>query len=371
MKKALYALCTLLCLCPFPLGAVPGVKDFLPTESGQYVYYKDATFQREAYVGFLQYDEARYAIRYYAPENTKTGQKEEQIELFLTVDTKKDYILMTGERIVAKEANENTATLNYLHDLFYEFASQRKKVNGANFKGSSAVPFSVQKTENIALFGGEVSLTYDYLIPIFNLRSITNKKGEKQFTAVTMGKLASSSDKAFSSFTGIPPLPPAAIQTAAQTGEQTKTAAPKTKANKTGITDKAFADMEAKCVQIADNFWFWESEALMYSDNLPVDTEALKGKPYGLYRFLARTLLCSTNKTLVNLATQNIKIQNKCLVLSTYAYDLESERYVFDVKIIAAKKNAAPDITGLTLYADYYNINKDYFDKKIQLIIQR
>jgi len=159
--------------------AVSGVKDFLPTESGQYVYYKDATFQREAYVGFLQYDEARYAIRYYAPENTKTGQKEEQIELFLTVDTKKDYILMTGERIVAKEANENTATLNYLHDLFYEFASQRKKVNGANFKGSSAVPFSVQKTENIALFGGEVSLTYDYLIPIFNLRSITNKKGEK------------------------------------------------------------------------------------------------------------------------------------------------------------------------------------------------
>ena len=185
MKKALYALCALLCLCPFPLGAVPGVKDFLPTESGQYVYYKDATFQREAYVGFLQYDEARYAIRYYAPENTKTGQKEEQIELFLTVDTEKDYILMTGERIVAKEANENTATLNYLHDLFYEFASQRKKVNGANFKGSSAVPFSVQKTENIALFGGEVSLTYDYLIPIFNLRSITNKKGEKEIITRT------------------------------------------------------------------------------------------------------------------------------------------------------------------------------------------
>ena len=111
--------------------------------------------------------------------------------------------------------------------------------------------------------------------------------------------------------------------------------------------------MEAKCVQIADNFWFWESEALMYSDSLPVDTEALKGKPYGLYRFLARTLLCSTNKTLVNLATQNIKIQNKCLVLSTYAYDLEFERYVFDVKIIAAKKNVAPDITGSTLYADH------------------
>lgn len=365
MKKALYALCALLCLCPFPLSAVPGVKDFLPTESGQYVYYKDATFQREAYVGFLQYDEARYAIRYYAPENTKTGQKEEQIELFLTVDTEKDYILMTGERIVAKEANENTATLNYLHDLFYEFASQRKKVNGANFKGSSAVPFSVQKTENIALFGGEVSLTYDYLIPLFNLRSITNKNGEKQFTAVTMGKLASSSDNSFSSFTGIPPLPSSAIQTAAQP------TVPKTKANKINTSDKAFSEMEAKCVQIADNFWFWESEALMYSDSLPVDSEALKGKPYGLYRFLARTLLCSTNKTLVNLATQNIKIQNKCLVLSTYAYDLESKRYVFDVKIIAAKKNGAPDITGLTLYADYYNINKDYFDKKIQLIIQR
>ena len=130
--------------------AVPGVKDFLPTESGQYVYYRDSTFPQPAYIGFLQYDEGNYAIRCYAPE-AASGSKE--ITLFFTLDTAKDSVLMTGEKIEQVLQPEDAPTVNYLHDLFYEFAANRKKVTPEKLAEK-------KKYSNIHILGGKFRIIY-------------------------------------------------------------------------------------------------------------------------------------------------------------------------------------------------------------------
>ena len=54
-------------------------------------------------------------------------------------------------------------------------------------------------------FGGKVVVEYDYLIPLFNVKRIA--KGSDMsilFDVVSVGKLASSNDSAFSNFSGFP-----------------------------------------------------------------------------------------------------------------------------------------------------------------------
>ncbi|MBQ2529281.1 MAG: hypothetical protein II547_03395, partial [Treponema sp.] len=51
--------------------AVPGMVQYIPDTSGEYVYYSDKSFKRTSILGFLYYDDGTYAVRYYAPADTK------------------------------------------------------------------------------------------------------------------------------------------------------------------------------------------------------------------------------------------------------------------------------------------------------------
>ena len=53
------------------LFALPGVQQLLPDQSGQFVYYRDSSFDRESYVGIIYFDEATYGLRYFAPATDK------------------------------------------------------------------------------------------------------------------------------------------------------------------------------------------------------------------------------------------------------------------------------------------------------------
>jgi len=47
----------------------------LPDASGEYVYYRDSSFNRESYIGFLYYDDSTYEARYYAPPTESLAEK--------------------------------------------------------------------------------------------------------------------------------------------------------------------------------------------------------------------------------------------------------------------------------------------------------
>ena len=152
-----------LLVCCYFVFAIPGVEpkvDF----PGTFVYYRDYTYEDETYIGFLQYDAGTYALRYFSPQ-AKKGAK--SIELYITCDTTKDIVEMTGEKIVGEITQVDVETLNYLHDLFYELAKRRKSLT-AKFDQT------VRSADNYPQFGGEVLISYEPYIPLFGVRSIVS-----------------------------------------------------------------------------------------------------------------------------------------------------------------------------------------------------
>lgn len=190
--------------------ALPGVTPYIQDVSGEYVFYVDKTFTRESYIGFLFYDEGTYAARYFAPKTQSLPEK--NIEFLFTVNTEKPYLEMTGERILTERIvgelqKEDADIVNYIHDLIYEFSSRRRKIGAINPENQkipsaviSAMKTGVSVNQEYAQFGGDVDILFDYLIPIFNIKSITDNKNNVSFEIVTVGHLESSDDKSFSSF---------------------------------------------------------------------------------------------------------------------------------------------------------------------------
>lgn len=181
------------------LFAFPGIQSLFPTSSGQYVYYRDYTYPEETYFGFLQYDEGTYAIRYYTPAPSNGALP--IIEMYLTVNTEVDYVDITGEVINSPFTANDTEIMNYMHDLLYEFAARRHKINDADFFDT------VITSEEYIQFGGNVTIDWDFYIPIFNLHSITDENGDVLLEAVTVGALSNNNDQSFASFSGFEDVP--------------------------------------------------------------------------------------------------------------------------------------------------------------------
>lgn len=182
------------------LNAVPGINQIIPLSSGEFVYYRDTTFSREAVFGILFYDEGTYALRFYAPA-TKT-EAEKDISVYITINPENPLIEFTGEKIIGAYAEEDSEIINYLHDIFYEFAARRQKVIISDMKDS---PQTLE--QEYQQFGGDVKITFDSQIPIFNIKEIATTSGKKLISVETIGKITGTQDTCFSSYKGIASVP--------------------------------------------------------------------------------------------------------------------------------------------------------------------
>ena len=179
MKKTILSIITTILLTA-SVFALPGFTSFIPDSAGEYVYYRDTSFTRESYVGILMYDEATYQIRYIAPQDDTEKLPEKEIALLLTVDAKADFWNMTGEKIISTilPDTDDTEIVNYLHDLLYEFSARRIKADVVETD-------KLIIDQDYAQFGGNTSITFDARVPLFNIRTIADEKGNKVFDCVT------------------------------------------------------------------------------------------------------------------------------------------------------------------------------------------
>ena len=82
---------------------------------------------------------------------------------------------MTGEMIMTEvdpNSEDDVDILNYLHDIIYEFSSRRIKADPVE-----AEAFSI--SQDYEQFGGKVSVCFDSLIPLFNIKSITQEENRR------------------------------------------------------------------------------------------------------------------------------------------------------------------------------------------------
>ncbi len=181
---------------PAALSALPGITD-TPDISGQYIFYRDTTFEAETYIGFLAYDESTIALRVFS--------RDTDITTYIRLDPAADYISIIGESFPDFLTDSQIETINYAHDMLYELAGRRKHLNGIDLSKD------LYLTQEFLQFGGNVNLCWQFYMPLFNLRSITSEEGEPLFEAVTMGILESSDDTSFQDFSGFTDVPPSLL----------------------------------------------------------------------------------------------------------------------------------------------------------------
>ncbi len=347
MKKTLLSIITSL-LFTCALTALPGVTQFIPDSSGEYAYYEDKSFTRKSYIGILTYDEATYQIRYFAPVDETAMLPEKEIALLLTVDPKADVWTMTGEKIISTilPDTDDTDIVNYLHDILYEFSARR-------IKAGAVEASELKLDQDYAQFGGQVTLTFDARVPVFNIRSITDNKGTKVFDCVSIGVIRFSEDNTFSQFKGFPSKKPA-VQKESKASVKSKVC----KFENHSVT------LDEGWEQKMENFWTLGNDSLVTMSVLPMVSEnKLLNDLY-----VQRRLLESADGSYTDYQNCEISIPKgkDSYKLITCSYFPESKASVYLTKILNRNENGGFDYFSISTYQIAYLKAPTYFEKIVK-----
>ena len=347
MKKTILSIITTILLSA-SIFALPGTTSFIPDSAGEYVYYRDTSFTRESYVGILMYDEATYQIRYIAPQDDEAKLPEKEIAILLTIDSKADFWNMTGEKIVSTilPDTDDTEIVNYLHDLLYEFSARR-------IKAETVESDKIVIDQDYAQFGGNTSITFDARIPLFNIRTITDEKGDKIFDCVTIGTIKSSEDNTFSQFKGINYTKPV-VQ------KETK----KPAKSKICKFEKRSVTLDENWEQKMENFWTLGNDSLITMSALPQVSENKVLNDL----YVQRKLLESSEGSYIDFKNCGITYTaaKDSYKLVTVSYFPESGAAVNITKLLTRNKDSGFDYFSISTYQTAYLKTPAYFDKIVK-----
>lgn len=336
--------CAALFLCMRAANALPGFTPYIEDASGEYVYYEDKTFTRKSYVGFLRYDEATYAARYYAPKTNKDAPL--SVTIFVTLDPASDHMEITGEKQIASGSPRDGEIVNYLEDMMYTLNAHRIKAGSIVREKERIVP------DELMQFGGKVVIEYDYLIPLFNVKRIV--KGSDMsilFDVVSVGKLASSKDSAFLNFSGFP-----------EYYADKKNHAPrkKTAAKKTTLSfDGQKIDADEDWVQKMDNMWMLGNDAVISMASLPKLAET----SHRAEVLMIRRLLEGNGTSYADWRRASVRGAAGGYTLSAVFYDDAKKKATRIVRKLIKKNDGSYAFFTMSAFEGAYAANKSYFDR--------
>jgi hypothetical protein len=347
-KRIFFFVLTAAVWCAASASALPGFSPYIDDVSGEYVYYRDYTFSRTVYVGFLYYNDSAYAVRYYAPEDAGAKLPARSLEIFFSLDPRADHVELTGERIVGSVTPDDTDTINYMHDIFYELNSRRIKA-GAVLPAGAVTGKTVK--DDFPQFGGAVTVEYDCLVPLFNVKKITSADGSVLFQVVTGGALHSSEDTAFTVFTGVPDK----YVDRTHVFSRDNGAKPK----KVVTTDGQTITLDSQWVQAMDNLWLLGDTAIVSAAVIPVPGGAASDKADYV---VLRRMLQSTKDSYVNWSDISLAFGKKQYIINSVFVQPESNTVTRTFRILTKKYGGGYYFFTLSVFNNIYQTNRSYFD---------
>lgn len=177
-----------------PFFSLPNLEERIPTQSGEYVFYRDYSFSDETYVGIMLFNSTTVSLRYFSP---KVAEGAKDIELFITLKPDAKGIEIAGERFRNPLNPVDSDKANYLHTFLYDLFELRQSVN------SRITEETLRHSTTLEAFGGDVTAIFDSFVPIFNLRRILGNGGKPILELVAMGQVMDENDPSFSTFAGL------------------------------------------------------------------------------------------------------------------------------------------------------------------------
>lgn len=341
--------------------ALPGVTQYITDSSGEYVYYRDYTFNRESYAGYLYYNDGTYAARYYAPQDKTKQLPEKSVELLFTIDSQSDTVKMTGERILSVLTPDDNDIVNYLHDMMYELVSRRQKAGNIAPAGVATqkafMDSGIQSEQDFAQFGGSVIILFDWNVPIFNLKRISGRDGKVLFETVTAGILTSSSDTSFSQFTGIPQklLDSDHMFTRKTSDKPVEYSFPGTPEKNRSAQ---YITLDSGWKQSMENLWLLGDSAVLSVNILSVPQ---KGTELFFDR-LARKMMLSAENSYAVWNRFDVQRTADRLSVSGMYYQNKEGNVTRDCKILTRINTTEYGYITLTVFDSIYENNRLYFD---------
>ena len=352
-KKILFLICTI--FFTTNLFSLPGVIQKIPDESGVFAYYKDSSFNRESYFGIIFYNESSLGVRYFAPEikNQENFLPEKDISILFSINPEKDFIELTGERILTSITPEDTNLVNYLHDMIYELNSRRK--NAGFIENTKTL------TQDYEQFGGKVQIEFDSLIPIFSIKKISSANGKVLFNLVTTGKLNSSQDKSFSSFKGLPKN----IKDDSHSFKNKKSKKQNISFSKeNNISQKI--KLDSQWTQNAENFFTLENVAILAFDSIDFSAIFDSKTKNQYFNKLLQNFTFGKDQTFPYSELLTIKNKNNSTIAINLFFNNESKSFTKDFKILTKVDENNYGILTLTVFQNAYSRNSKYFDEIIK-----
>ena len=350
MKKLLLTLTILLCVTVSAF-TLPGFTPFVPDTAGEYVYYRDYSFNRESYIGILNYDDTSYQIRYYAPADRDLVLPETNLAILFSLNPESNFFDMTGEKIITDvdPYGDDVDILNYLHDLLYEFSSRRIKLD--DLEGTEI--FTTQEFEQ---FGGKVTMCFDSMIPLFNLKQILGANNELIFNCITFGRILDGEDTTFEDFKGLVP--------AQEYHAPTKTKI-KGKSVKYKLEDGQQITLDSNWTQEMENCWMYGEEAFVTIASIPkyFEDQSLNDL------FIMRRILESTGGSYTDIETAEFKFDVKKYTIRIIAKSSQPEnnRVVYVIKQITTDPSKEINsYLSLAAYEDSYLDKSSYYTKLLK-----
>ena len=349
MKK-FYLFLTVFFISILKFYSLPTVTSAIPDFSGQFVYYKDSSFERESYIGILFYDESTYALRYYAPaiSDKKNPKPEKNIHILFTIDPQKQNLELTGERIISTITPDDTDLVNYIHDFFYEMTKRRQ--NAGNFSTQKSI------SQDYEQFGGKVTLYFDPLIPIFNLEKIVSVDKKEVLQIITGGQLVSGQDETFANFKGIPEK----FKDTTHKFKKDKKAKPLAISYKATETSKELkATLDSSWNAAAENFYTLGNIALFTVNEVASPLE-------NQFDVLYRRILLGTEMVYPNWKDKKIEKKANGTLFTELSFHPESNSYTYDFKFVREIDSKTIGLYTLTVFAGAYTSNKKYFNEILE-----
>lgn len=339
--------------------ALPGFTPSIADVSGEYVYFCDKTFYRDSYIGFLAYDAGTFAARYFSPKDEKTKLPAKSVEIYVTVNPDSDHLEITGEKIGAA-APDDTEIVNYLHDIMYELSARRIKAGAVEpvisaGKGGFLREGAIKKNEDFMQFGGNVTVFYDALIPLFNIKLIEDAAGKNVFYAVAAGRLRSSEDRSFADFAGFP------AKYADNRHVFKKSSGDKTEYT---ISDGQSITLDKNWTQQMANVWSCKDAAVLSAGIINSSASSAVGKDAdkgGIPFATVRQLLLSMDGAYINLPDVKISYSADSCSVESILFQPETGNVTKNFKTLTQRDGGFYLFT-MSVFYNIYAKHKAYFD---------
>ncbi len=309
-------------------------KNWSGTNSGDYVIYRDYSWQKETWIGFLYYNKNTIGSFLYT-DNGKTFVK----ILFSGEEVDGEFVILGQNNISGRNNDSNYIyAVNYLMQILPKLYKWREKPQSESLvvKRSSKRIFEPQ-------YGGECSVNFVSYIPLFYISSVTDKAQKKVIKLDEMGLVKD--DKAFFSFS------PIKIPKEKKSSFALNKNAKKTIKNIDGIK----LNLDSQWKQDTQNTFFLSGVAFLVVSPVP----NIKNNANA---FIIKYLCSSGVDAKVMLdQTDIIGSKNKFKIISP-VYDVKTNSIKTSIKLVMKYQGLKYKIVSLTVDHYLYEHNKEYFD---------